>query len=529
MGKKIMSIVIAFMFTLASCSPAAPQNNTESQNSTESKSIPEPQSSTDPRAGKVIWATAQDLTSADAYMWDVSGDIQIHCLAIEGLMEHIGWNEYIPALAASWDISSDSLTYTFHLREGVKFHSGDDFTADDVVWSAQRLKNMPTGSVAGHLSTLEEVTAIDAKTVEMKFSQPNPMIFFDLSYLRIYSQAQAERDGENFYEEFVGTGPWKLQQWKPGEYIRFEKNTDWWGTFKEGCPDVIEHRPIPEEATRLAALLSEEIDIIPMVPVESQSQLTDTDYLYTQGLSGINCIDLVMKNDTVPFNNTKMRQAMDMLVPREMIVNDLLGQGTPANIWSQSFYAWFPQELEGVIKPYDEEQARQLISESGYNGEEIRIMTRKGKSEKDVEICELLANIWNKVGLNVKVEVVADAAFTERRASGDYEMYMTAWDINSPGFYYRDKFKSHNINRAAVDPKFEEMVSDICNEMDITKYNQKVMDLERYLYEDPACLHIYYPQLTWGLSERIQSLETVGGYLTLRMHNVVLDPTARAK
>lgn len=523
--RNLIAAAVVIAFALTSCGKPTEPSASGASSAAESGNTVQSQTA-DPRPGKVVWATAQDLTSADAHMWDVTGDIQIHSLCIEGLVEHVGWNQYEPALATSWDISDDSLTYTFHLREGVKFHSGADFTAEDVVWSAERLKDMQVGSVAGHFSTLESVTAVDANTVELTFSEPNPMIMFDISYLRVYSKAQAEQDGETFYEKFIGTGPWKHQDWKPGEYIRFEKNTDWWGEFAEGSPAVIEHRPIPEEATRLAALLSGEIDLIPSVPVESQSLITGAG-LSTESLSSISCVDLVMKNDKAPFNNTKMRQAMDLLVPRETIVGDLLGQGTPANIWSQEFYAWYPEELKGTLKPYDEEQAKQLIAEAGYNGEPIRLMTRRGRSEKDVEICELLANLWKNVGLNIIVEVVSDAAFTEQRSSGDYEMYMTAWDINSPGFYYRDKFKSHKINRADVDPEFTRMVNDICSETDLDAYNEKVKNLELYLYEDPACLHIFYPQITWGVSKRIESFEPVGGYYHLRMHHTVLAESAQ--
>lgn len=483
----------------------------------------------DPRPGKVVWTTAQSLTSADAHMWDVSGDIQIHILYLEGLIEHVGWNKYEPALAESWEVSPDYLTYTFKLREGVTFHSGDPFTAVDVVWSTLRMKNMPTGSVRGHLSTLSEVVAVDEHTVRMSFTEPNPMIFFDLSYVRIYSKAQAERDGEKFYEKFIGTGPYKFSEWKPGEYIRFEKNEKWWGEFAEGAPSEIEHRPIPEEATRLAALMSGEVDIVPMVPIESMELVESSDMLHGEQFSGILSIDLVMKNDTVPLNNSKLRQALDLLVPRERIVNDLLGQGTPANVWSQSFYPWFPEELSGVVKPYDEARAKTLIAESGYRGELIRLVTRRGKSEKDVEICEYLAAIWNAAGLNVSVEVVGDAAFTQRRSTGDYEMYMTAWDINSPGFYYRDKFKSHKINRHIVDPVFEQMVQDIVSEPDVERFNEKVKDLERYLYKDPAALHLYYPAHSWGLSNRVETLTTVGGYTHLRLPLVSLSASARVK
>ena len=161
----------------------------------------------DPRPGKLIWSTAQTITSPDAHMWDVSGDIQINNMYIEGLIEHIGWNVYEPALAESWEISSDYLSYTFHLRKGVKFHNGDDFSSEDVVWSALRMKNMKAGSVAGHLSKLDDIVAIDPYTVKMTFSTPNPMIFLICHIYAFIQKKQAERDGEKFYEKFIELDP----------------------------------------------------------------------------------------------------------------------------------------------------------------------------------------------------------------------------------------------------------------------------------------------------------------------------------
>ncbi len=481
----------------------------------------------DSRPGRVVWASSRDLVSADGHMWDYIGDLQIHNMYLETLVRDTGWNEYVPALATSWEVSPDFLTYTFKLREGVKFHSGDAFTAEDVIWSANRAKNMTQGDIRGHFTTFVEAKAIDPVTVALTFSQPNPLMLFDVAYLRIYSKAQAERDGEAFFEKFNGTGPWKYVQWNPGEFIRFARNADWWGEFAEGAPTTIEHRPIPEEATRMAALLSGEVDVVPNMPIESQQQVDASDILYTLRLPDISCIDIAMKNDTVPFNNPKLRQAMDYLIPREAIVSDLVGVGSPANIWSQSFYPWYPEELEGVIKPYDEAKAAELIKESGYKGEEIRLMTRRGRSPKDLEICELLAAMWTNAGLNVRVDVVADAAYAQRRAAGDYEMFMTAWDNNGPGFNYKEKFKAHQINRHATDPEFVRLVDEMFDEYDWDRFLKKVAAVELYLYNDPASLHIYYMENIWGVLNRVEKFETVGGKPFPLFQYSTLAPSAR--
>lgn len=483
----------------------------------------------DPRPGKIIWV-GPDLSSADAHMWEVVGDKQIHSNYIESLVRYLGAGKCEPALATSWENSPDMLTWTFKLREGVKFNNGDSFTAQDVVWSTLRCKNMPVGTLKNYLSTLEEVVALDDYTVRFVFSKPNPLQLYNIFMaVRVYSKKQAERDGEKFYEKFVGTGPWKVVEWKPGQYFRFERNKDWYGEFVEGAPTMIEMRPIPEESTRIAALLTGEVDVVDNVSAEPMKLIEKSSIAYAIRRSGIECNDITMKNDRPPFNDSKLRQAMDYLVPRESIVKNLTGQGTPAVVWSLPEHPWFPEELKGMVKPFDKEMAKKLIAESNYKGEQIRLITRRGRTPKDVEIAELLAEIWKSVGLNVKVEVVSDSAYSQRRSAGDYEMFSTGWPLSSPALDYSEKFPAHQINRHKVDPKFNEMVESLAAEGDWDKFIEKTKEIERYLYQDPAVLHIWHFELFWGLSKRIQHLETWAGELPVFYEKTVLAPSARAK
>ncbi len=483
----------------------------------------------DPRPGKLIWATAQDLGSADAHMWSIFFDKCIHGFCIEGLIKDTGWNNYEPELAASWEISKDNLTYTFKLRQGVKFHSGDSFTASDVVWSINRLRSMQTGDLRNHINTLKNVTAVDEYTIKLEYSAPNPMMLYSIAHIRIYSEKQAQKDGVKFYEKFIGTGPWVYQEWKPGQYIRFEKNNNWWGKFVKDSPAVIEHRSIPEEPTRIAALLSGEVDVISRLSTDGIRQVENSKELHILKQPGFECVDIVMKNDTVPFNNAKLRQAMDLLIPRKEIVKKLVGAGIPATAWSQPFYPWFPEDLKDKVKPFDIEKARKLINESNYKGEPIRLITRKGRAPGDVEVCEYLSTLWKSEGLNLTVEILSDVAYLQRRSAGNYEMFMASWDFNSPTFYLYEKYPAHKVNRSNVDPTFKNMVDTLAVTPDWNKYVEQVKDIERYLYQDPAALHIFYVENIWGISNRVDTFETLGGDTYPAFEKSALSVNARIK
>ena len=203
----------------------------------------------DKRPGKVSWTSGQQLASPDAHVWAVGGDGQIFRHTFEGLTEEMGFGVGGAALAESWALDSDNVTWTFNLRKDAKFHNGDPVTAEDVRFSILRLRDSPVGNLKFQVKHVEDVHVIDTNTVQLVTTEPSPtnLIFVDAG--RVYSAKQAEQDGERFFEKFIGTGPWKFDDWKPGTKFSWVRNDNWWGDFVDGAPTELEHRPIPEPAT----------------------------------------------------------------------------------------------------------------------------------------------------------------------------------------------------------------------------------------------------------------------------------------
>ena len=481
----------------------------------------------DSRPGKISWTSGQSLASPDSHVWAVGGDFQIFRNTFEGITQDTGYGTSGPALAENWSLDPDNVTWTFNLRPDVHFHNGDPVTAEDVRFSILRLRDSPTGNLKFQARHVEDVMVVDPQTIRLVTTEPSPtnLLFIDAG--RVYSASQAEQDGERFFEEFIGTGPWKFDEWVPGTKFSWVRNNDWWGEFADGAATTLEHRPIPEPATAVAAVLSGGVDIVIRLANEPAEKFDEAAGYHSVSRPSNANTAFCVKANTPPFNDAKLRLAMDYAIDRKSIVEDITGFGTALAVRSSPDSPWTPPELEPRF--FDAEMVQQLVSESDYDGMEFRFITRTRRTPKDVEIAEFMTATWKQLGLNAKLEVLGDAAFSQRRKGGDYEIFLTSWGLSNPPHNFNAHMIGHQIGYHVTHPDFQELTQAMATEMDPVKFDSMVQDIQRYLYNDPACYHIFtYPNL-YGVSDRVEELVNIPGEIYILYDQTTLTPHARGQ
>ena len=283
---------------------------------------------------------------------------------------------FTPVLATHWDISDDVKTYTFYLREGVKFHNGADFTADDVVWSLNRNRDPDISTQVAHYVSVENIVAVDDYTVRFEHSTPNGFFLDSLQlYQSVIMDSDTDIDKLNSGEEVYGTGPFMLAELLPEERVTMVRNPNYWEP-KLPYLDELVFVGIAEPAARREALLTGEVDVIPP-PVEPQQlgafYANPNTQVYQSEGSGF--IGIAINNQIPPFDNKLVRQALRYAVDRDLVNRvAFLGLGTPTNdspVWPKD--SRYAPEYNAA---YDPDRARALLDQAGYpNGIEITINT----------------------------------------------------------------------------------------------------------------------------------------------------------
>lgn len=370
--------------------------------------------------GTLIVGTETDIEGFDPGHAGALATTRVNINVLEGLVKYkAGTVELEPLLATevpsleNGGISPDGLTYTFKLRQGVKFHDGVDFNADAVKMSYQRLydKNFAfydeTNTSGFFLTDLVAVDVVDPFTVKFTLSKPNAA-FTELSNIyagKIMSpKAIQEVPIEQWAEGSYGTGPFKVKTWEKGTKVELERNEEYWGQ-KPGLKSLI-FRPIPEPTARVSALLNGEVDMIVVVPPDSiQAIKDDPNLTYEQGPS-LHYWFIQLNAKEPPFDNVKVRQAVNYAVDKEGLANDILAgsavpatQPMPAANWS------YNPDLIGY--PYDPEKAKTLLAEAGLaDGFKTKMMIPQSGSGMMVPVPmnEFIAGNLRDVGIDVEIQ-----------------------------------------------------------------------------------------------------------------------------
>ena len=402
-------------------------------------------------AATLRWAGRGDLQTTDPHSQNENLTNNINILIYEPLVNRDKKLAIVPALAESWT-QINPTTWRFKLRPGVKFHDGTPFTADDVVFSFERARS-DTSQLRVYANASGIPKKIDDLTVEFTTTGPNPIELEHIQTINVMSKAWCERNRatkpQNFTqkEEMItarqanGTGPYSLKAREPDVKTVLSKNPNWWGIKAgvwEGNADEVIYTPIVSDATRVAALISGEVDLVNDPPPQDVPRLTQTPGIkIMEGMENrIVFIGMDQFRDELLYSNVKgknplkdkrVREALYYAVDIEAIKkNTMRGLSAPSGAMLPSPMQSTP-EVE-LRLPFDRERAKKLLAEAGYpNGFEVTLDCPNNRYINDEKICQALAAMWSQVGVNTKVNTMPRAVYFPKLEKNDTSMYMLGW------------------------------------------------------------------------------------------------------
>jgi len=474
-------------------------------------------------AASLKWSMPGDSLTLDPHAQNEGPTHMVSRQVYEGLVTPGINMEILPQLAESWDATSAD-TWVFNIRKGVKFHDGSSLTASDIAFSINRAKTAPSDMV-DLIKSIKSASAIDDHTVEIKTEGPNPILLNQLTQIFVMSEAWAKANGcevsynwdagETSYcaSNANGTGPFKITFREQDVRTVFEKNGDWWGDHSTHNLDTIELLPIKNDATRVAALLSGEIDYTNVVPVQDIERIKSSSghivkmtpqnrtifFGMDQGSAELNSSNIKGKN---PFADKRVRLAMYHALDMDAIKDKVMrGQSVPAGIITAPGVNGHTAERDQRL-PYDPELSKKLLAEAGYpDGFELTLDCPNDRYINDEAICVAAIGMFAKIGVTVNLDAKTKSQHFSEVKEGDAngmtsDMYMLGWGVPTFDSHYvysylfdsAGSWNKVNFSNARVD----ELVAAMGVETDLDKRNAMIAEAWDITQDDVTYLPLHH-------------------------------------
>jgi peptide/nickel transport system substrate-binding protein len=370
--------------------------------------------------GSITVAVDGDASTLDPIIDDTYAATLINMQIFDTLVTIDDQGEYAPGLAESWE-NPDPRTWELKIVEGVTFHDGTPLDAEAVKWNLDFNRDPEGGSSwSSEFESIQNVTAVDATTVRVELKRPNPGFLSPLTEKpgMIRSPTAVEELGKRFASNPVGSGPFKFVEWVKNDHVTLEKNPDYW---QEGKPylDEATFRPITDPTAKVNDLLSGRLDTVDYVPSEQIERV--------EGASGLELeigpptfaavVYLAMRTDEPPLDDPKVRQAVNLAIDREAIVeNVVFGAGEPARSTLSSTSWGLTDDVPEI--PYDPDQARELLGGERYSIEML-------EPPSYPQVSQVIEQNLAEVGIDVKLRRMDWGQLIETYYNGDYQILMS--------------------------------------------------------------------------------------------------------
>lgn len=554
--KKKLSLALASVMTLGLILSGCGGNNTSSGSGGGDGSVPVADDTTAAEttasgdsgvdtAGFMIDVLNADIQTADVQKtskdYTLPQNIYDRLLEIE--VDDAGVSKIVPSLAEDWDISADGLEYTFHLRQDVKFQNGNDFTAEDVVYTFHRLLTVENGVntelldqvkgaaevIEGSADTLEGVEMVDDYTVKITLKEPFAAFLSCLTApgLSIYDSEATEAAGDQFGMDpavTVGTGPFRFAGWTFNDQLVLVKNEDYW----KGAPELpgVVIKIIPDTETQTMMFESGELDLLDLDFVTDAADRFLETYpeQIVQG-PRVGITYFTMNFNIEPFQDLKVRQAVQMAIDRQAILDALYGGR------GQVEHGIYPYGLigfnEGQTKiSYDPEKAKALLAEAGYpDGFTMELAADASASDTVTMALEIIKEQLAAVGINAEIKNYDESTWLETRKAGELGSFMSTWtaDFNDPeNFIYtffgneeKTRIRSINYPDTAVMDRVGAARGIVNEDERLAEYQALE---EKLIHEDAAWVPMYSRTHLWAVSSRVQNFKPVWSGVSDRMY-----------
>ncbi len=505
-----LALVVILSLGLAGCSAEKKEEAPAKKETTEAAPAA--------AAGKTLkLAMDADPVSLDPHVQLSGGMLQYSHMVFDPLVRWAKDGSFEPRLAEKWERIDDK-TMRFHLRKDVKFHSGNPFTAEDVVWTINRLKK--SADYKGLFEPFLPAKVVDANTVDIITKEPYGLLLNMATYIfPMDSKFYAGKDESGQPKDAIvktgpsfanvnesGTGKYMVAEREQGVRVVFKAFPEYWD--KAGNVDTIILTPIKNDATRVAALLSGDVDFIMPVPPQDLKRIKSTEGLQLVTMSGSRIITFQLNQKRQkPFQNPKVRQAIVYATDNTGIVNKVMkGFATVACQQGPEGFAGYNAEL----KPrYDLEKAKQLMKEAGYeNGFECTMIAPNNRYVNDEKIAEAFVSMLGKIGIKVNLKTMPKAQYWDQFDAQVADIQMIGWHPDTEDSANYTEFLLMCINKETgygqynsgnyCNQEVDSLVIGSQTETDLAKRNAMLQKVEKILYDEAAFVPLHWQNLSWA-------------------------------
>ncbi len=413
--------------------------------------------------------------------------------------------EVVPMLAEKWDVSPDQKSYTFTLREGVKFHDGTDFNAEAVKFSLERGMDKASNR-KNELNDIEKITVADAKTIKIDLKQPFAPFLSILSDRAgmIVSPEAVKKYGDEFLNHPVGTGPFVYKERQKGSSITLEKNPNYW---QKGLPylDSVTYKIMNDANVALMNLKSGQVDITNKFPYKEIENVKNDPKISVVNEPGQGYQGIHLNTSKAPFDNKELRRAVDLMIDRDAIVKVVLsGAGSAAHSpFSKSQFAY--GDSDKVEQP-NVEKAKELLKKAGKeNG--FSFTLKLGTSPTNQQVGQMIQNMLKPAGITVNLEKVEFGTMLEQSKTGNFEAVSLGWsgrpDPDQNIYDFATKGGSNNYAQY-YNPEVDRVLKEARQEGDQAKRKAGYDAAMKILNDETPYVYLYHDHNVFGVSKSVQ-------------------------